>query len=91
MDRVLKIRLVREYQADDLPQWLVQAVKDSGLSVLQICGAIKISPQYYYDVVKDKKAIKLDTLIKIEEQINAQYPGLDKQVRELWKRLEAKS
>jgi hypothetical protein len=72
---IVKIRVVREYEASDLPSWLVKAAEDSGKSVAAICREAEITTQYWYDLIKDKKPLRLDTLEKLESALGKVYPA----------------
>lgn len=78
---VVKIRVVREYEANDLPSWLVNAANESGKSIAAICREAEITTQYWYDLIKDKKPLRLDTLEKIESAVGKVYPAE-------WRKLE---
>ena len=71
----LKVRVVQEYEANDLPAWLDDAAKRSGKSISAICREAEITTQYFYDVLRDKKSIRLDTLERIETAIGESYPA----------------
>jgi hypothetical protein len=70
---IVRIRVVREYEADDLPTWLIKAAEESGKSIAAICREAEITTQYWYDLIKDKKPIRLDTLEKIEAAVGKVY------------------
>lgn len=74
MSAAVKIRVVREYEAADLPAWLTEAASESGKSVAAICREAEITTQYWYDVLRDKKPIRLDTLEKLESALGRVYP-----------------
>lgn len=72
----MKIRIVYEFDAEDLADWLAKAAEESRKPVTQICRAAGITPQYWYDVVANRRqSVRLDTLEKLEEEIGQQYPA----------------
>ena len=74
--KVLKIRVVRDYEADDLPEWLRNAAKNSGKSISQICRDAEITTSYWYSLLKGKyESIADETLEKIENALNDRYPA----------------
>lgn len=72
----MKIRIVYEFDAEDLADWLAKAAEESRKPVTQICRAAGITPQYWYDVVANRRqSVRLETLEKLEDEIGQQYPA----------------
>ncbi|MEM6432236.1 MAG: hypothetical protein AAF773_00035 [Cyanobacteria bacterium P01_D01_bin.115] len=72
---VVKIRVVREYDAADLPQWLKQSADESGRAVAAICREAEITTQYWYDLINDRKPVRLGTLERLENALGKVYPA----------------
>ena len=68
-----RIRVVYEYDAEDLPAWLEGAIAQSDKSVSAVCRQAGISNQYWYDLLNDKKTLRLETLQRIEEALGVKY------------------
>ncbi|MBP0017187.1 MAG: hypothetical protein J7647_06460 [Cyanobacteria bacterium SBLK] len=74
--KALKIRVVRDYDADDLPEWLRNTAKNSGKSISQICRDAEITTAYWYSLLKGKyESIADETLKKLEKALNDRYPA----------------
>ena len=75
MLKTLIIRVVREYEAPDLKEWLAKAAKDSGKPISVICREAEITTQYWYTLIKEKSSVNFDTLEKLENAIGKKYPA----------------
>jgi len=69
----VKVRVVREYDATDLPQWLKDAAAQSDRSVSSLCGAAGITTQYWYELLKGVRPLRLDTLQALEDALGRCY------------------
>ena len=75
MTAVVKIRVVKEYDANDLPEWLKAAADDSGKAIAAICREAEITTQYWYDLIRDRKPVRLNTLERLEKALGKVYPA----------------
>ena len=75
MTAVVNIRVVREYEASDLPQWLKETADKSGKAVAAICREAEITTQYWYDLINDRKPVRLGTLERLEKALGSIYPA----------------
>jgi hypothetical protein len=69
----MKVRVVREYEESGLADWLKEAAAGCDRSVAAICAEAGLTTQFWYEVLKDRKPLRLATLERLENALGCCY------------------